>query len=101
MKGKLWQTLGLGRRGFYLAAIILPLAGIAMHLAIGGFSLFYLIPFTVAFLLGLWNLLLAAYGRLPRKGIGFWDVLLAVTLLVVMYLMWFEIGLIVWLYSSH
>ncbi len=67
---KPWQTLRRGRRAFYLAAVLLPLVNVVMHLATGGFSLYYLIPFTAALLLGLGNLALAVRGRLPRKGLA-------------------------------
>ena len=97
---KPWKTLGWGRRAFYLAAAILPLVNIVMHLAMGAFSLYYLIPFTAAFLLGLGNLALAVRGRLPRKGLWLWHALLAVSLLFVVYLMQFQIGLIIWLTSA-
>ena len=98
---KPWNSLSWGRRAFYLAVMILPLAGIVMHLAMSAFSLFYLIPFTVALLLGLGNLVLVVRGRLPLKGLGLWHALLVVSLVFVLYLMWFQIGLIVWLYSAH
>ncbi|MBR4702867.1 MAG: hypothetical protein IKO91_03395 [Oscillospiraceae bacterium] len=97
---KPWKTLGWGRRAFYLASAILPLVNIVMHLAMGGFSLYYLIPFTVAALLGLGNLALAVRGRLPRKGLVLWHALLVVSLVIVVYLMQFQIGLIVWLTSA-
>ncbi len=99
---KPWETLRRGRRAFYLAAVLLPLVNIVMHLAVGGFSLYYLIPFTAALLLGLGNLALAARGRLPRKGLGLglWHALLAVSLAIVVYLMQFQIGVIVWLASA-
>ena len=60
-------------------------------------SLFYLIRFTAALLLGLGNLLLAVPGRLPRTGLWLWHALLVVSLLMVVYLMRFQIGLIIWL----
>ena len=97
---KHWKTLGWGRRAFYLASAILPLVSIVMHLAMGAFSLFYLIPFTAAALLGLGNLAQAARGRLPRKGLVLWHALLVVSLAIVVYLMQIQIGLIVWQASA-
>ncbi len=97
---KPWETLRRGRRAFYLAAVLLPLVNVVIHLAVGGFSLYYLIPFTAALLLSLGNLALAVRGRLPRKGLGLWHALLAVSLAIVVYLMQFQIGVIVWLASA-
>ena len=98
---KHWQNLGRGRRAFYLVAILLPLAAIVVHLAMGAFSLYYLSHFGVALLLGLANLLLAARWRLPRRGLGWWHALLVLALLLVLRLLWFEIGVLIWVYSDH
>ena len=98
---KEWKTLSHSRRAFYLAVVILPLVGIVLHLAAGGFSLAYLIPVTLCFLLGSWNLLLVGRGHLPRKLQGLWHLLLAFSLLIVGYLLWMMIGLIIWISSAH
>ena len=92
-----WQTLGRGRKAFYLAAVILPPAGILLHLAAGGASLAYLIPGALGLLLGVWNLWLAIWGPRLRKLLGLWHVPLTLSLLINLYLMWMMIGLILWL----
>ena len=92
-----WQTIGWGRKTFYLAAVIQPLAGILLHLAAGGASLAYLIPESLGLLLGVWNLWLAIWGPRQRKLLGLWHVLLALFLLINIYLMWMMIGLILWI----
>ena len=98
---KEWKALTISRRVFYLAVVILPLAGILLHVAVGGLSLPYLIPLALCLLLGAGNLLLAVRGRLPQKLPGLWHLLLVISLLIAVYLTWMMAGIILWIYTRH
>ena len=83
---KSWRTLGPGRKLLYLAAVLLPLAGLLPYALVGGpftpdglWMLFWVLP-VCGLLLGAANLILIFSGCPPRENRELWDDLLAVSL---------------------
>ena len=77
-------------------ASLLSLAGIVLHLCMGGFSLWWLVQLGVCLLVGAASLLPAVRERL-QKYLIWWDLLLILILFRSVYLLWMEIGLLLWL----
>lgn len=83
---KAWRELEPGRKLLYLAAVILPLAGILLYAHVQGpfitdglWMLFWALP-VCGLLLGAANLILIFSGHPPRENRGLWEGLLAVSL---------------------
>ena len=75
---------------------LLSLGGIVLHLCMGGFSLWWLVQLGVCLLVGAASLLPAVRERL-QKYLIWWDLLLILILFRSVYLLWMEIGLLLWL----
>ena len=83
---KTWRALGPGRKLLYLAAAVLPPAGLLPYVLVGGpftadgpWMLAWALP-VCGLLLGAGNLILIFSGRPPRENRELWDGLLAVSL---------------------
>ena len=76
---------------------LVSLAGILLHLLMGGLSLYYLTQFGVCFLAGAAALFFARGDRVPRKHVIWLCIPVVLALLRSAYLLWMEVGIFLWL----
>ena len=76
---------------------LLALVGGVLHLCMGGFSLWWLAQLGVCLLVGSAALILGLGDRIPREYVLWACVPAVMALLRAAYLLWMEIGLLLWL----
>ncbi|MBR5701024.1 MAG: hypothetical protein IKX47_01055 [Oscillospiraceae bacterium] len=76
---------------------LLSLAGVLLHLCMGGFSLWWLAQMGLCLLVGAAALILGIGDRVPREYILWACIPVVLALLRAAYLLWMEVGLLLWL----